>query len=105
MKVFEDENQLGSVESSFVWFKHSLFSEMGEEFPSCDILHEEVNVFGVLIHSFEVDDERMRDGFEDLVLVTDVIDLLSFNEFNFFHDFGTVILSVIFAFYQFYSAK
>lgn len=95
-----------------MWFKHSLFPEMGKELPSCDILHEEVNVFGILIHSLEVNlskkkvyDERMRDGFEDLILVTNMIDLLSFNELNFFHDFSTVIFSIIFTFYKFYSTE
>lgn len=47
----------------------------------------------------------MRDGFEDLVLVADVINLLGFDKLYFFHDFGAVVLSIFFTFNKFHTPK
>ena len=67
---------MGCVEGGLVRLEHAFFSEMSEELSACNVFHEEVNVLAVLIHAFEVDDERIVDRFEDLVLITDVVDLL-----------------------------
>ena len=70
---------MGCVEGGLVRLEHALFSEMSEELSACNVFHEEVNVLAVLIHAFEVDNERIVDRFEDLVLITDVVDLLCLN--------------------------
>lgn len=35
--------------------EHSLLAQVGEELASCDVLHYEVNQFGVLVDALEVD--------------------------------------------------
>ena len=79
VEVLEDEDQLGCIECGLVRFENAFFSEMGEELSARDVFHEEVNVFAVLVHAFEVDDEWVADRFQDLVLVTDVVHLLRLN--------------------------
>ncbi len=79
MEVLEDEDELWGVEGGFVGFEHSFFSEVGEELPTCNVFHEEVNVFAVLVHALKIDNERVADWFQDLVLVADVIHLLCFD--------------------------
>ena len=76
MKVLENENELSGVERGLVWFEHTFFSEMSEKLSAGNILHEEVNVLAVLVHTFEVDDKWMADRSQDLKLVTDMIHLL-----------------------------
>jgi hypothetical protein len=44
-----------------VGFEHSFFSEVGEELPTCNVFHEEVNVFAVLVHALKIDNERVAD--------------------------------------------
>lgn len=36
-------------------FEHAFLSQMGEKLPARHILHEKVNIFGVLVDAFEVD--------------------------------------------------
>lgn len=47
----------------------------------------------------------MGDGFEDLVLVADVVDLLGFDKLDFFHYFCAIILAIVLTFNQFDSAE
>ena len=79
MEVLEDEDELRGVERGFVGFENAFFSEVGEELPTRNVFHEEVNVFAVLVHALKVDDERVADWFQDLVLVADVVHLLCFD--------------------------
>lgn len=44
-------------------------------------------------------DKGMGDGFEDLKLIADVIDLLGFDKFYFFHDFNAIVFAIVFTFY------
>jgi hypothetical protein len=44
-----------------VRFEHAFFSEVGEELPTGNVFHEEVNVLAVLVHTLKVDNERVAD--------------------------------------------
>ena len=47
----------------------------------------------------------MGDGFEDLEFVADVVDLLSFDKFDFFHNLSAIIFAIILTFNQFNSTE
>lgn len=47
----------------------------------------------------------MRNGFEDSVLVADMVDLLGLDQLNFFHDFSTIIFGVLFVLNEFNPAE
>ena len=69
---------------------------MREELSSRHVLHEHVDMLGILGEPLEIYDEGVANRTQYPILVVDVIDLLRFDELYFFHDFGTAVLAAIF---------
>lgn len=69
---------------------------MREELPSRDVLHEHVDVLGILGEPLEIHDEGVPNRTQYLILVVDVVDLLRLDQLYFFHYFGTAVLAAIF---------
>jgi hypothetical protein len=95
-----------------VRLEHALLPEMCEEFPSGDVLHDEIDVLAVLVHAFEIDLNKtikyhkgVGDGLENLILVADVVDLLSLDQLDLLHYFHAVVLAVVLALDQFYPSE
>ena len=81
MKVFEAWGDSGSVEFGLIggeWFN---WSEVCEKFSSVDKFENQVQVLGILGESFKVDDEGVVDLRMNKILIIDVIDLLSLDDF------------------------
>lgn len=80
MEVFEAGSDDGAVETGLVSGEALHIAEVGKKFPAVDEFQDEVEVFGVLSESLEVDDEGVVDLGVDEVLVVDVVDLLGLHD-------------------------
>ena len=75
VQVLEDERHLGGVETRCVVGKAARPSQVREELAADDVLHQQVEVLVVLEGAEEVDDERVVELLEDLLLRLHVLHL------------------------------
>jgi len=92
VEVLEARGNGGSVEPGLVGSEGLYVSEVVEEFSSVDELKDEIEIFGVLGESFEVDDEGVADLRVHAVFVVDVVNLLRIHDFLLVEKFKCIVL-------------
>ena len=94
VQVLEDERHLGGVETRCVVGKAARPSQVREELAADDVLHQQVEVEGVLEGAAQVDDEWVRDLRKHLLLRLDVLYLLQMDHLRLLQDLESVVPAV-----------
>lgn len=96
VQIFEAAGHGRCVEPGLVGGERFHVSEVGKELSSVDELQHEIEVFGILGESFEVDDEGVADLRVNEVLIVNMIDLLCLHDLMFVEQLQGHILPCLF---------